>query len=686
MNTEFTLKNFRVFDEDGVTMQIKPITLLTGCNSSGKSSIVKSMVLLDEFLTNLRNTPGYLVNKIEPGLDFYNNRNVSLGNFNRILHRNSTSKLIEYTLTHHSLCLGEDIKVSLVFGTNADDDLNNGHLKSFTIRNLAGETIFHSDEKISEGNFNLIINNYYRYVLGDYLICSIQSFQQEELRGVYNDDRVSEEAYISEIKEFYKSHFGMNSLQDIKFRKGDYSKIESLLSMFLNEDVEYFIKSNEKKTLFYLPIFDKFEDVTKADINNEFGIYENDLDEKDQMLIHHVIDDFSSSEHETFGDYFRAKEKEFLHYKNKKVGPIPFRETDFELVYLLWKSDEGKMILECMPADEYKESMSINMATLLYVLDLIAYLKGEEKSPYSFMSAISNNYFVNTLKIFEMFKNYVSALMLEVKEVIPKNLSYISSSVVDIRRLYSLESDEPISILLKNYFDTKKAYLSNKEKSDTFTPGMFINKWIQKLGIGYALRFNVNKDGLGVTIRLYRNQNDEEGSLLAEQGYGITQLFVVLLRIETSIMSSETYFVAKDDDYLGHLYNLPDEGKTLMRKAATLAIEEPEVHQHPKFQSMLAEIFVDAYKNYNVHFIIETHSEYIVRKLQLLVAKHIVDREDISILYVYNKDDKPLLEPQVKQIEIRKNGMLDGTFGEGFFDEADMLTMFLLTAGKEDNE
>jgi len=173
---------------------------------------------------------------------------------------------------------------------------------------------------------------------------------------------------------------------------------------------------------------------------------------------------------------------------------------------------------------------------------------------------------------------------------------------------------------------------------------------------------------------------------LAEQGYGITQLFVVLLRIETSIMSSETYYVAKDDDYLGYLYNLPDEEKTLVRKAATLAIEEPEVHQHPKFQSMLAEIFVDAYKNYNVHFIIETHSEYIVRKLQLLVAKHIVDREDISILYVYNTDDKPLYEPQVKQIKIRKDGMLDGTFGEGFFEEADMLTMLLLTAGKEDNE
>jgi predicted ATPase len=102
-------------------------------------------------------------------------------------------------------------------------------------------------------------------------------------------------------------------------------------------------------------------------------------------------------------------------------------------------------------------------------------------------------------------------------------------------------------------------------------------------------------------------------------------------------------------------------------------------------QSMLAEILVDAYTNYNVHFIIETHSEYIIRKLQLLVANKEVKNSDISLLYVYDEKNKPGYEPQVKKIGIRKDGMLNGNFGEGFFDEADMLSMFLLTAqGGED--
>ena len=54
MDNIYSIKNFRVFDTDGVSLPIKPMTILTGCNSSGKSSIVKSMVLLDSYLEKLQ--------------------------------------------------------------------------------------------------------------------------------------------------------------------------------------------------------------------------------------------------------------------------------------------------------------------------------------------------------------------------------------------------------------------------------------------------------------------------------------------------------------------------------------------------------------------------------------------------------------------------------------------------------
>ena len=54
MKTNLTIKNFRVFDENGVSVELNPITILTGCNSSGKSSIVKAILLLDEYLKQIQ--------------------------------------------------------------------------------------------------------------------------------------------------------------------------------------------------------------------------------------------------------------------------------------------------------------------------------------------------------------------------------------------------------------------------------------------------------------------------------------------------------------------------------------------------------------------------------------------------------------------------------------------------------
>ena len=51
-----------------------------------------------------------------------------------------------------------------------------------------------------------------------------------------------------------------------------------------------------------------------------------------------------------------------------------------------------------------------------------------------------------------------------------------------------------------------------------------------------------------------------------------------------------------------------------------MLLEEPEANLHPAFQSKLADLFSEVAVDYEQQLIVETHSEYMVRKFQYLVV------------------------------------------------------------------
>ncbi len=50
-------------------------------------------------------------------------------------------------------------------------------------------------------------------------------------------------------------------------------------------------------------------------------------------------------------------------------------------------------------------------------------------------------------------------------------------------------------------------------------------------------------------------------------------------------------------------------------------LEEPESNLHPNLQSKLADFLIDASDRFGIKWVIETHSEYFIRKLQYWTAK-----------------------------------------------------------------
>ncbi len=139
MDTKYTIKNFRVFNKEGASVSLKPLTLLTGCNSSGKSSLVKSLLLISDYFAALRsdNENGKRIDLTAHKLDFTKVPHNSLGKFSNTVNNKSEENTITFGVQTHSDMMGQDLYLELVFASD-NVDSTNGYIKSIAIKKLNG--------------------------------------------------------------------------------------------------------------------------------------------------------------------------------------------------------------------------------------------------------------------------------------------------------------------------------------------------------------------------------------------------------------------------------------------------------------------------------------------------------------------------------------------------------------------
>ena len=87
-------------------------------------------------------------------------------------------------------------------------------------------------------------------------------------------------------------------------------------------------------------------------------------------------------------------------------------------------------------------------------------------------------------------------------------------------------------------------------------------------------------------------------------------------------------------------------------------------------------------EKFRVKFIVETHSEYFIRKLQYLVAKKkVINDKDVNLYYFTLLRENNIRHIDFYKIPMDENGVLLKEFGKGFFDEADNLAIELFNIG-----
>jgi len=101
----------------------------------------------------------------------------------------------------------------------------------------------------------------------------------------------------------------------------------------------------------------------------------------------------------------------------------------------------------------------------------------------------------------------------------------------------------------------------------------------------------------------------------------------------------------------------------LMPSNSTLILEQPEIHLHPKAQATLADLLISLTKQ-GKRFIVETHSEHIILRLQRRVAEGKIEPSQITIYYF----DISKAGVTIRPIKIDSKGQLLD-FPKGFMEE-----------------
>ncbi len=163
------------------------------------------------------------------------------------------------------------------------------------------------------------------------------------------------------------------------------------------------------------------------------------------------------------------------------------------------------------------------------------------------------------------------------------------------------------------------------------------NEWLEKLDIGYELEVKpIIPDSGGLfAVRLIDTRRKKRVNIaLPDVGFGVSQL-------------------------------LPFIVQSLVPDKQIISIEQPEVHVHPKLQADLGNLLADAIKEHQKQFIVETHSEHLILRLQRLVRKKLLKPEDVSVIYVSRGPEGAKAE----RLHLDEDGDFIDEWPNGFFTE-----------------
>lgn len=552
---ELEVANFKAFGGPE-KIPIRPITLLFGPNSSGKSSILHVLLLAKQTLEESENPETLLLPK---------GKLVDLGGYREFLHRHETSRLFSFrTMFDTSDWEGEISKTySLPFLNYLDTPLvgfqvefkydtesATGNLVNWSL--FAGRSpapaITYKQDKVRMGK---IIQ---RVTAPGAARIAIRSVAEKVLRAA---DANFEHPLWQSLWQRRRIHI-MNAENRYEIKRR-LNLLERRLERYASES-----EDNEEEEAPKSVLNRRLR--MKGDTEKEIKTLETQLDRIDNYTFEQATKDFAA-----------LNERSILTCRN--FLPVEIRgELD--------QSEED--YVEFLP--EYTAPEPINPSVL-------------------------------TVLVASIFRDFIDDLVYlgPLRETPARHYIFSGNPTQHVGQTGKMVPD----ILFKNQDLVEKV----NEKLDAF-------------GLGYRLHVSsVTAETLELHDVYALNLTDKNTGVttsILDVGFGISQVLPVIVQ-------------------------------SLLAHNKTLCIEQPEIHLHPRLQAELGSLMAESIKApYGNRFIVETHSEHIVLRIQKLIRQQILKSEDVSIVYVDRTQDASRCIP----LRLDKDGDFIDQWPGGFFEEA----------------
>ena len=133
----------------------------------------------------------------------------------------------------------------------------------------------------------------------------------------------------------------------------------------------------------------------------------------------------------------------------------------------------------------------------------------------------------------------------------------------------------------------------------------YVAWWLKELNLIHSFSVEPITEGSNLYRVLVQKTPTSAKVLVTDVGFGVSQILPVL---------TICYYVP--------------EGSTIL-------MEQPEIHLHPSVQAGLADVFIDAIKTRKIQIILESHSEYLLKRLQRRIAEEKISSKE-AVLYFCN--------------------------------------------------